>query len=431
MWYGVNLAHEKPERLLRELDALKSLGVNNLRVLAVTQGPDTEPWRIKPAVEQWDSAKGTTVLDEKYLQGLDLLISEAGRRDMTVVVALSNFWFWSGGFAQYVRWFSGNDKPIPYPMNKTDKTAHERYINYTQEFYNCPKCMLNYNAVADKIILRKNTKTGVVYKDDPTIMAWELANGPYPGNYSEKATNWIRAACENIKKTDKNHLVAIGNTGNLHVNYYDSIKLDCIDYGTLHVWPENFGWYNPKDSKTFDNAVAKTIEFMKSNIEGIRKLFGDEKKCKPIILEEFGLARDNRGLGANSTTQYRDQFYSTLFQFLKHYMDKKMLSGVNFWAWAGEGRPRHTVWQQTDDWVGDPPNEDQGWYSVYDNDTTLDVVRKYTRAFVPAYAVQDHTLKWSFWVFIGVPLVVVVAGISVDLLKRRKDDEDENLLVAM
>eukprot|EP00826_Nyctotherus_ovalis_P016267 TRINITY_DN1469_c0_g5_i2.p1 TRINITY_DN1469_c0_g5~~TRINITY_DN1469_c0_g5_i2.p1 ORF type:complete len:263 (+),score=64.61 TRINITY_DN1469_c0_g5_i2:1-789(+) len=262
-------------------------------------------------------------------------------------------------------------------------------------------------------------------------MAWELANGPYPGNYSEKATNWIRAACENIKKTDKNHLVAIGNTGNLHVNYYDSIKLDCIDYGTLHVWPENFGWYNPKDSKTFDNAVAKTIEFMKSNIEGIRKLFGDEKKCKPIILEEFGLARDNRGLGANSTTQYRDQFYSTLFQFLKHYMDKKMLSGVNFWAWAGEGRPRHTVWQQTDDWVGDPPNEDQGWYSVYDNDTTLDVVRKYTRAFVPAYAVQDHTLKWSFWVFIGVPLVVVVAGISVDLLKRRKDDEDENLLVAM
>lgn len=30
-----------------------------------------------------------------------------------------------------------------------------------------------------KIVNRRNSITGVLYRDDPTIMAWDLANEPY------------------------------------------------------------------------------------------------------------------------------------------------------------------------------------------------------------------------------------------------------------
>ena len=52
------------------------------------------------------------------------------------------------------------------------------------------------------------------------------------------------------------------------------------------------------------------------------------------------------------------------------------ISGVSFWAWAGEGRPRTPggFWQLGDALLGDPPHERQGWYSVYDDDKSTHAV---------------------------------------------------------
>ena len=60
--------------------------------------------------------------------------------------------------------------------------------------------------------------------------------------------------------------------------------------------------------------------------------------------------------------------------------ESKNMAGSNFWAWGGFGRPRepHAVWKRGDEFIGDPPFEYQGWYSVFDRDeTTLEVIRKY------------------------------------------------------
>ena len=53
-WYGAIIASpgkygDRP-RLLRELDRLDSMGVNNLRVLVGAEGPDGEPFRVTPAL---------------------------------------------------------------------------------------------------------------------------------------------------------------------------------------------------------------------------------------------------------------------------------------------------------------------------------------------------------------------------------------------
>ena len=41
------------------------------------------------------------------------------------------------------------------------------------------ECRSAFKTYVKKIINRRNTITGVLYRDDPTIMAWDLANEPY------------------------------------------------------------------------------------------------------------------------------------------------------------------------------------------------------------------------------------------------------------
>ena len=40
-------------------------------------------------------------------------LAEMAKRDMRGILFLSNYWQWSGGFAQYVRWITGENIPDP------------------------------------------------------------------------------------------------------------------------------------------------------------------------------------------------------------------------------------------------------------------------------------------------------------------------------
>lgn len=40
-------------------------------------------------------------------------------------------------------------------------------------------CRSAFKTYVKKIVNRRNSITGVLYRDDPTIMAWDLANEPY------------------------------------------------------------------------------------------------------------------------------------------------------------------------------------------------------------------------------------------------------------
>ena len=69
------------------------------------------------------------------------------------------------------------------------------------------------------------------------------------------------------------------------------------------------------------------------------------------------------------------------------------VAGTHFWAWGGEGRAQHADhhFQPGDtSYVGDPPHEPQGWYSVFDVDaSTQAVIRNHAAAVkaLPLYPV--------------------------------------------
>lgn len=49
-WYAMNLGSNGPggdrTRLDRELDFLQKYGINNLRIMAASEGPNSEPFRM-------------------------------------------------------------------------------------------------------------------------------------------------------------------------------------------------------------------------------------------------------------------------------------------------------------------------------------------------------------------------------------------------
>ncbi|MBP7707558.1 MAG: hypothetical protein KA243_09975 [Candidatus Aminicenantes bacterium] len=363
-WQGMNLAVDGPSgdrpRLLRELDRLGGLGVTNLRVMASSEGPNTEPYRMVPALM---TAPGE--YDGSVLDGLDFLLAEMGKRGMRAVMVLNNFWQWSGGMAQYVSW--KEHSPIPYPGD------YEKFIAYAARFYGYPECQDWFRDHIAMVVGRINPYTGRKYRDDPAVFSWELANEPrrYP-------QSWIDETAAYIHSLDPNHPVTTGSEGappgEPGQDFTATHRSPGIDYATIHIWPQNWDWYDPKRPATY-KAVAEPRA-----AAYFRKL-ADETKAlgKPLVLEEFGLARDwasrKNNLDPASTTATKDLYYAALYALVEESVASGgPCQGDNFWAWAGEARPGMS-------WVGDPPHEPAGWYSVYDADlSTLALIRAHAAA---------------------------------------------------
>ena len=380
MWYGGYLGSAGKvgdrARLAKELDNLKAIGINNLRVLAVSEKSELNS-AVHPA-----TTNGFDQYDEELLAGLDYLVAEMAKRDMSVVIYLNNFWQWSGGMTQYMGWIDG--KPVQDPNVTND---WEGFMAKSASFYQSKKAQTEWRKTIKKIVTRVNTVTGKSYINDPTILSWQLANEPRAGNSKtndkEKAiyVKWVNDTAKYIHELDANHMVSTGSEGLMGSNndeklYTDAHASPYINYLTYHMWIRNWSWFDQKKpEETWDAGLAKGNTYLNVHIDIAKKL------NKPIVLEEFGLDRDLGAYDVKSTTHYRDKFYRIVFDTLYQRVKAgDAISGYNFWAWNGSGRTsRENYWWQTgDDFMGDPPQEQQGMYGVFDSDiSTILIIKEY------------------------------------------------------
>jgi mannan endo-1,4-beta-mannosidase len=143
----------------------------------------------------------------------------------------------------------------------------------------------------------------------------------------------------------------------------------------MHIWPKNWSWLDVKDiAGSLDKSIANTNKYIDDQIAVARRL------GKPIVLEEFGLPRDFHGYTLDEKTSCRDKYYTNAFEKVTdHCKRKDVLAGCNFWGFAGEGRPAHLFWVKGDNYLGDPPNEEQGLNSVFNTDSTITVIASYNQ----------------------------------------------------
>lgn len=377
-WYGAYVAASDPERMKRELDFLAKNDVKNLRVLALSEESQLER-SIRPA-----TLKKSGDLNSNLMEGLDLFLEEAAKRDFKVVLYFTNFWQWSGGMSQYVNWFG--EEPLEDPDLTGDWDA---FMKQSASFYTCEPCQELFRESIHKVIARKNTVNGRTYRNDPTIMAWQLANEPRPGGaeYDQVSASsyikWVDQTAHYIKSLAPRQLVSSGSEGikgsqDRELTYILAHKSTAIDYLTVHMWIKNWGWFDIKNPDvTFDYAKQMAKLYIDDHIR-IAKELG-----KPLVLEEFGAERDEGDYLKISSTYYRDQYFDFVFKLIEK--NQPYFSGTNFWAFGGIGEPgiNPDRWQMGDDYLGDPPQEPQGLNSVFvSDDSTWDVIRSHAERLI-------------------------------------------------
>lgn len=381
-WYGGLLSLIKDpakgeKRLQKELDFLHARGVNNLRIMAGVEGTGkiNGVKRVSPSLQPRQGEFDTVLLN-----GLDFLLVEMGKRNMKAVIFLSNNWEWTGGFLQYLNW----NGLLPDSIMRR-KLSWDENRDYVKQFYTCDPCKEAYNNQVKLLVNRTNTITNLPYKDDAAIMSWELANEPRPmrAEAIPAYTKWIEDVSSTIRSMDKNHLVTIGNEGAMgseNLATFEAIHAGKnIDYLTIHIWPKNWGWFTDTlIGKSFSKIVSNTDTYIKNHVEVANRL------KKPLVIEEFGLPRDNHSFINKSSTNLRNNYYRGIFEICNmNRTSNGPVAGCNFWGFGGRGRSAKNSgywWTEGDDYLGDPPPEEQGLNSVFDNDkSTWKLITTFTK----------------------------------------------------
>ncbi len=96
-----------------------------------------------------------------------------------------------------------------------------------------------------QVVSRVNTRTGLAYRDDPTIFGWES------GNEAKPTARWISALASYLKELDPNHLFIDGRWGATDVwNSYNDPALAHdrnIDVVSVHTYEDRpRGWTQPE-----------------------------------------------------------------------------------------------------------------------------------------------------------------------------------------
>ncbi len=274
---GVNnhyLTFGSPSEVTRVLDDAAAMGANVIRVflqpvIGSLDGskPTIWNWRSRADADHlgvagsyllyWDPRKSRMAINDgpNGMQKVDFLLAEAAKRHLKLVIAFLDFWSYTGGAQQMRAWYGSPNK--------------------STFFFSDPRTKQDYKTWVAHVIERINPLTGVAYRDDPTIMAWELMN---EGNAKPESLRlaWTAEMSAYVKSLDPNHLVSSGYA-NVTAKLSD-LAIPTLDFGTWHGYP------------LYYNLTVKQFNAMIGEFCTIAARAG-----KPVLLEEFGYARSNPG----------------------------------------------------------------------------------------------------------------------------------------
>ena len=376
-WYGAILGSEgeggNRERLHKELDFLKSIGINNLRVLVGADGENGIKTRVEPSLQV---APG--VYNDTILAGLDYFMNELRERDMTAVLYLNNSWEWSGGYSVYLQWSGHGDAVVPAV------DGWPAYMEYVKQFPQSDSAKALFANHVNYIVSRTNRYNQIKYVDDPTIMSWQIGNEPraFSDENKEPFARWMADVAAQIKSLDPNHMVSSGSEGSwgceMDMNLFEKNHADPnINYLNIHIWPYNWSWVKADSLKELlPRAKENTKKYIDDHMVIARKY------SKPIVLEEFGFPRDGFSFSKEAPTTARDEYYRYVFDLIRQDRESGgLFAGCNFWAWGGFAgqNPDHVFWEKGDDYTGDPAQEQQGLNSVFATDSTIEIIKAENR----------------------------------------------------
>ncbi|KAL5571748.1 hypothetical protein UlMin_021345 [Ulmus minor] len=242
-------------------------------------------------------------------QALDFVISEARRYRVRLILSLVNNYQDYGGRPQYVKWAKSAGVPI--------KSDDDFYTNAVLKTY-----YKNH-----KMLTRINTITGIAYKDDATIMAWELMNEPrcQVDNSGNTINGWVEEMANYVKSIDNKHLVEVGMEGfygdsmasrkqynpngyQVGTDFITNNLVKAIDFATIHAYPDV--WW---------------LEIHWTDSRSILK--------RPLIFSEFGKSKKDPGYSESG----RNKFLNIVYEKIYNLARIGGISGGLVWQIMGQG----------------------------------------------------------------------------------------------
>lgn len=194
---GLNLPYDYfyglPERMIlpdpwEQEDAFKTCTLMGLTCVRTWNLPIARPDEKVESVEAFKAVLRPRQFNEKAFVAMDHLLALANKYKVRVMLSLgADCGDYLGGI--------------------TDYAAHRGMA--PKEFYTDELVKADYKATLDFVLNRVNTVTGVPYKNDKAIMAWQFGNEfdrVNPGEEERKA--WQAEMAAHIKSIDKNHLIS-------------------------------------------------------------------------------------------------------------------------------------------------------------------------------------------------------------------------------
>jgi mannan endo-1,4-beta-mannosidase len=274
------------------LAAARTFGFNVLRCWAfldcrvpTPRAVPEETWRGAFFQSGESGAASPTVNEgESGLVRLDRLIADADDAGIRLILPLVNYWENFGGMDQYVDWFGGGPR---------------------DRFYRDPSIRAAWQTWVQAVLTRRNTLTGRLYRDEPAILAWELANEPECNTPDGGGVllEWVSMTSSWMRRCDPNHLIAVGDQGYFAggsgplfdgshgVDFSALLRLPNIDLGTFHLYPQGWNQVDP---------IRFGLEWIDRHLQTGRDL------GKPVLMEEYGMSI---GPGALPSGLPRDLIY--------------------------------------------------------------------------------------------------------------------------
>lgn len=282
--FGADFSRRGRAQVLEMLDRAAAAGFNTVRTWAYSVG-ERQPMQTHPGVYH-----------EPSFEGLDWVLYEAGKRGVRLVLVLTDYWEHHGGVSQYLEWAAARkSRGLPETFSGSDFLMSER----KSLFFSDPDCKRMYKANAKALIERVNAYTGVAYRADPTIFAWELINEPRCRGCGARLQAWIEEMARYVKRLDPNHMLSTGEEGfyagdargSARVNpevwaattgqdFLANHAVPEIDFAVAHLWPDNWGVFTLGGSL----GAAFTEEWIRAHTRDATRVLG-----KPFVLEEFGV----------------------------------------------------------------------------------------------------------------------------------------------
>ncbi|XP_058092028.1 mannan endo-1,4-beta-mannosidase 7 [Magnolia sinica] len=239
--------------------------------------------------------------NEQMFKGLDFVIAEARRHGIRLILSLVNNYDSLGGKKQYVQWARNQGQ----------------YLTSDDDFFTNPVVKGYYKNHIKTVLTRRNSMTGVAYKDDPTIFAWELMNEPRctsdPSGRTIQA--WITEMAAYLKSIDGNHLLEAGLEGfygesspqrkqynprfQVGTDFISNNRIPGIDFATVHSYPDQ--WLSHSNDQTQLSFLNKWLDTHIRDAQNVLR--------KPLLLTEFGKSRKDPGF----TNYQRDLLFNTVY----------------------------------------------------------------------------------------------------------------------